>query len=146
MVDFTRELDGSQLLEFRVKDTGSGIKQEDQSKFFKLFGMLEDTNKVNPNRCGLGLTVSKKYIELLGGSITVDSVYGEGTEMFFTIASREIKQTQENNQLHLLNMSQADLRAAPILHYSDYRVNDEHSIGEDTINKCNLFTNNESKF
>ncbi|CAI2387821.1 unnamed protein product [Moneuplotes crassus] len=80
-----RSLNGSQVLEFRVKDTGVGIKEEDQDKIFELYGMVEDKNNLNPNGCGLGLTISKKYIELLGGKIWVNSIYGSGTEMIFTI-------------------------------------------------------------
>ncbi len=47
--------------------------------------MVEGSTHLNPNGCGLGLTVSKKYVEVLGGEIQVRSIYGTGTEMIFTI-------------------------------------------------------------
>jgi two-component system sensor histidine kinase/response regulator len=66
-------------LTFIVNDTGIGIKKEDQKKLFKLFGMVKNTNNLNPNGCGIGLTVSQKYLEKLGGAIYLESSYGRGT-------------------------------------------------------------------
>ncbi|CAI2387541.1 unnamed protein product [Moneuplotes crassus] len=83
--------DGSTILEFRVKDTGIGIKEEDQPKLFELFGMIEDNSNLNTNGCGLGLTVCKKYVEVLGGDIKVKSIYGIGTEMIFTVIPIDYK-------------------------------------------------------
>ena len=72
-------------IQFSVKDTGVGIKEEDYDKLFKPFGMLEHNNHLNPHGCGIGLTVCKKYLHKLGGDIRVKSKYGEGTVMIFTI-------------------------------------------------------------
>ena len=60
-------------------DTGLGIKQDDISKLFKLFGKLEANNNLNKHGVGLGLTFSKKLSEKLGGIIEVKSKVGEGT-------------------------------------------------------------------
>ena len=46
------------MIEFIVKDTGVGIKKEDQSKLFKLFGFLDTTKEINTNGIGLGLHIS----------------------------------------------------------------------------------------
>ena len=40
---------------------------------------------INPNGCGIGLTVSKKFIDALGGSIQLNSKYGQGTTVTFSI-------------------------------------------------------------
>lgn len=80
------ELDKS-FVEFSVQDTGIGIKEEDQSKLFSLFGMVSSTSNLNPNGCGIGLTVSKKYVEKLGGTIKLKSVFNVGTVITFTIKS-----------------------------------------------------------
>ena len=74
-----------QMIEFRVVDTGIGISEDDQSKLFKLFGRLPQQNNINPNGCGIGLTVSKKFVEALGGSIDLYSKHGEGTRVTFTV-------------------------------------------------------------
>ncbi|CAI2385935.1 unnamed protein product [Moneuplotes crassus] len=70
---------------FEVTDTGVGIKKSEQKKLFKLFGMADSDKNMNPNGCGIGLTISKKYIEKLGGSIKLSSVYKKGTTTKFTI-------------------------------------------------------------
>lgn len=75
-----RCLDGSKEVEFKVKDTGIGIREKDQGKLFKLFGMLEDSQSMNPNGCGIGLTVSKKYVEKLGGQIRIKSIHQDDIE------------------------------------------------------------------
>ena len=76
--------ENSSFVEFWVSDTGIGIKIEDQSKLFKLFEMRSD-NELSPNGTGIGLTVSKKYIENLGGKIWLNSKFGQGTIVTFTI-------------------------------------------------------------
>ena len=73
------------FVRFWVKDTGIGIKEKDQGKLFKLFGMIEDNNQLNPNGWGIGLTVSKKYVEKLGGEIKLKSRFGKGTIIIFTV-------------------------------------------------------------
>lgn len=72
-------------LEFSVSDSGVGIKSQDISKLFKLFGKLESKNNLNKQGVGLGLTFSKKIIEKLGGQIEVSSKIGEGTTFKFWI-------------------------------------------------------------
>jgi signal transduction histidine kinase len=73
------------FIEFLVADTGVGISDTDKGKLFKLFGMLDTTKTINPNGWGIGLTVSKAYVEKLGGQISVDSEVNKGTIMRFTI-------------------------------------------------------------
>lgn len=48
-----------EIIEFKVIDTGIGIKQEDLSKLFQLFSKLEVRNGINQNGVGLGLTICK---------------------------------------------------------------------------------------
>ncbi|CAI2382678.1 unnamed protein product [Moneuplotes crassus] len=71
--------------EFQVRDTGIGISAKEQDKLFKLFGMLTDTKKINPNGSGIGLTVSKKYVEAMGGEIHLKSACKIGTDVTFSI-------------------------------------------------------------
>lgn len=70
--------------EFTVEDTGIGIKDEDQGKLFQLFGMVRHEDGLNHNGCGIGLTISKKYVEKLGGEIKLESKYQVGTKITFT--------------------------------------------------------------
>ena len=51
------------LLQITVKDTGIGIKKENQKKLFKLFGYVQDANGLNTHGIGLGLVISEKIIK-----------------------------------------------------------------------------------
>lgn len=62
-----------------VADTGIGISAADQKLIFKDFHRVEDSLTANYDGAGLGLTLSKRLVELHGGSITVSSELGEGS-------------------------------------------------------------------
>ncbi|CAI2382741.1 unnamed protein product [Moneuplotes crassus] len=137
-VCMVKSLDGSDYLEFRVQDTGTGIKEQDQECLFKLFGVLEDNEDLNPNGCGLGLTISKKYVELLGGEIHVESIYGEGTEMIFTILITEIKRLPSLPDLSSKNLSTFSLKSIKPYPESDLKVSEEHISSLNPINKLHI--------
>jgi len=100
-------------IEVSVIDTGIGISDEDKPKLFTLFSMLKDTLRLNPNGCGIGLTVSNKYIEMLQGSFELESKLGSGTCMKFIIPTpitdmvnfEENKLENDNNSLEGLHSS-----------------------------------------
>ena len=71
-----------------VTDTGVGIKEEDEEKLFSYFGKLKDTSMINPQGVGLGLHISKKLTEAMGGTITLKSKYNAGTSITFSIENR----------------------------------------------------------
>lgn len=68
------------VLRFSVKDTGMGIKEENLDKIFEAFEQenAEITHKFGGT--GLGLSIVKRFTELMGGSVTVESEYGAGSE------------------------------------------------------------------
>ncbi len=66
-------------LKFTVADTGIGIKESDVAKLFQPFDRLEETKNRNIEGTGLGLSIAGTYVELMGGHIDVESVYGEGS-------------------------------------------------------------------
>ena len=72
------------MLKISVIDTGIGIKQEDQSKLFKLFGFLESTKEINTKGIGLGLYICKKIINIFGGEVHLNSEFGQGSTFTFT--------------------------------------------------------------
>ena len=75
---------------FAVQDTGIGIKEEDMDKLFTAFKRLEELKNSGIQGTGLGLDISKKYVELMGGNLEVDSVYGQGSTFFFTLDQQVI--------------------------------------------------------
>lgn len=73
------------FIEFYVKDTGIGIKPESHKKIFERFHQIESayTRKFGGN--GLGLPISKSLVELLGGTIWMESEKGCGSTFYFTV-------------------------------------------------------------
>ena len=72
-------------IEFIVSDTGIGIKEEKLSDLFQPFKQLDSSTTRKYGGTGLGLVICKRFIEMMGGEIWVDSTYGEGTTFHFTI-------------------------------------------------------------
>ena len=77
-VSLTVEVVGDNLV-FTVTDSGIGIKPEDLSNLFEPFKQIDTTRNRNIQGTGLGLSISRNLVELMGGVITVDSVYGRGS-------------------------------------------------------------------
>ncbi len=66
-------------LSFRIEDTGCGIRQEDLEGIFENFRQVDSKRNRSVEGTGLGLSITKHLVELMQGTITVESVYGEGT-------------------------------------------------------------------
>lgn len=71
--------DDSLTLEITVSDTGMGIKEEDIPVLFDSFSRLDEKKNKGIEGTGLGLAITKRLIDMMNGSIDVESVYGEGT-------------------------------------------------------------------
>jgi protein-histidine pros-kinase len=71
--------DGKGTVEIRVADTGIGIGQGDQLKLFNAFTQVGESGSSRHSGTGLGLHLSQKLAELLGGHITCSSTLGEGS-------------------------------------------------------------------
>jgi signal transduction histidine kinase/CheY-like chemotaxis protein len=66
-------------LVFSLRDTGIGIKEEDYSRLFRPFERLDIMKNRTTQGTGLGLPISSNFCKLMGGSLSVESVYGEGS-------------------------------------------------------------------
>ena len=78
-----RQADGS--VEISVSDTGVGIAPEDQPKIFEEFRQVGSDYAHKVEGTGLGLTLAKKFVELHGGKIWVESEVGKGSKFTFTL-------------------------------------------------------------
>jgi signal transduction histidine kinase len=74
-----------QEIEFFVKDSGIGVSPENIAEIFNRFKRAGNQNEISTTGAGLGLSISKNLIELLGGNIWVESELGKGSEFRFTI-------------------------------------------------------------
>ncbi len=83
-IEFGYEMKDSDI-RFFVKDTGMGIPKEKQKQIFERFVQAQKNLPGNREGVGLGLSISKAYVELLGGKIWVESEKGIGASFFFTI-------------------------------------------------------------
>jgi len=75
--------ENGETLVFKIIDTGIGIKNEDLPKLFKAFEQLDKVKNRSVVGTGLGLSITKAFVEMMGGSVGVESVYKSGTT--FTI-------------------------------------------------------------
>ncbi|HVR97091.1 MAG TPA: ATP-binding protein [Thermoanaerobaculia bacterium] len=80
--------DGGENVVFSVADTGIGIAPEDQNRIFREFGQIEGRLQAKVRGTGLGLALSKKLAELLGGTISLASAPGVGSTFSLIVPRR----------------------------------------------------------
>ena len=89
-IAITLSLIGS-WMEIAVSDTGIGIKEEDLHKLFIAYGRIEDAKTKRYEGMGLGLTISRNLAALLGGTISVTSIYGKGTTFVMSLPMQNME-------------------------------------------------------
>ncbi|WP_297482167.1 ATP-binding protein [Sulfurimonas sp.] len=90
--------EGITRVRFEVQDSGIGVTSEQKSKIFEAFSQADTSITRKYGGTGLGLTISARFIELMGGQLDLQSEPGEGTTFFFTIDFEEIKTKGETLQ------------------------------------------------
>ncbi len=79
------------MLNVAVKDTGIGIKQEDMKKLFSEFDRIEEERNRNVEGTGLGMSITKRLLEMMGSSLRVESTYGLGSIFSFSLKQAVVK-------------------------------------------------------
>lgn len=91
-------LDGNELeLVFNVRDTGIGIPEDKLSRLFKAFSQVDSSTTRKYGGTGLGLVISQRLVELMGGSINVHSKPDAGTSFTFTIKALSSQTSPRQN-------------------------------------------------
>ncbi|MDR0196795.1 MAG: response regulator [Oscillospiraceae bacterium] len=100
-VSFTISVDDDNV-SFSVGDTGIGIKEEDVEKLFDAFTQADARKNRTKTGTGLGLSITKSLVEAMDGSITLESVYGQGSTFRIIIPKilGDEAQIVENNEMH----------------------------------------------
>ncbi|HEY1403377.1 MAG TPA: response regulator, partial [Pyrinomonadaceae bacterium] len=80
-----READGREWVNFSVGDSGIGITKEQMSKLFQPFSQADASTTREFGGTGLGLVITKKFCEMMGGTMGVQSVRGEGSTFIITL-------------------------------------------------------------
>ncbi|MBO5460830.1 MAG: response regulator [Ruminococcus sp.] len=73
-----------------VKDTGIGIKEQDMPKLFGAFQRMDSTVRSSGKRTGLGLAITNRLVEMMGGKLEVQSVYGKGSAFAFKLVQHVV--------------------------------------------------------
>lgn len=103
--------EGKVLLHFAVSDSGIGIRKEKQDAIFEAFSQADGSTTRNFGGTGLGLTITKQLIELMGGRIWVESVPGRGSAFHFIVEFGATSQVEINvNEESAVEKRQMDRR------------------------------------
>ena len=92
-----RQNDQAAVIRFEVRDTGIGISPEAQERIFERFTQADDSTTRRYGGTGLGVTISKQLVELMGGQIGVESEPGQGSTFWLQVpfkVSPEVQDTQ----------------------------------------------------
>lgn len=144
-------------LEFSVTDTGIGLKESAMEHLFDSFARFDSERNTNVEGSGLGLSIVNGYVNLMGGTITVDSIYGRGTTFTVNINQGVVDETPINltESIHqnsdTLNVESMKIKDTHVLVTDDNQINlkvikntleyygltvDTASNGEEALNLC----------
>lgn len=94
--DITLHLDWNKVsedeieIEIAVTDTGIGIKEQDIPRLFGVFQRMDSTVRSKNERTGLGLAITKRLVQMMGGELQVQSTYGKGSTFSFKVVQKVV--------------------------------------------------------
>ena len=94
----SEDRDGQGYVRFDVEDTGIGIPEDKQGKIFDAFTQADSSTTRKYGGTGLGLTITRKLVELLGGQLAVSSQIGKGSVFSFLLPIQPQQNEPESNQ------------------------------------------------
>ena len=120
-VERTMEFDNQSTLCFCIRDTGIGMDKAFIPKIFDTFSQEDGSRKTKYGSTGLGMAITKRIVEMMNGSISVESEKGAGTQFAVTVTLRNCDQRKASQD------SAIDPRCFYVLVVDDDRIAAEHS-------------------
>lgn len=111
----------SSILTTEVIDTGIGIDQKYFDELFTPFTQLNTPKEINNNGVGMGLTISKKMVELMDGKISLTSTLGKGTSFIFNVPI--LSKEKQQNKIILDPLQFPKTKPLHILIVEDHKIN-----------------------
>jgi PAS domain S-box-containing protein len=113
-------------IQFAIRDTGIGIPPEKTERLFKAFSQVDPSINRQYGGTGLGLVISKRLCEMMGGTMRVESEEGKGSTFYFTITTPAIaapptisdRHKPDLDQLHLLIVDDNDTNRKILMTYA----------------------------
>ena len=89
IIECTAQFDGQSNFRFTIKDTGIGMSKDYLPRIFEPFSQEDDTTTSRYGGSGLGLAITKNIVQMMNGSITVESTKGVGTEFVINVPLKD---------------------------------------------------------
>jgi CheY-like chemotaxis protein len=118
-VEMGQTQDRHVLLHFAIRDTGIGIAEDKQKLIFEAFAQADSSPSRNYGGTGLGLTISSRLVEMMGGRIWLESKPGQGSTFHFTITFELPQALMERRERKL----EVSLASIPVLVVDDNPTN-----------------------
>ncbi|MDY0116210.1 MAG: ATP-binding protein [Sulfurimonadaceae bacterium] len=104
-----RKIDSAQegitRVRFEIQDSGIGVTSEQKARIFDAFSQADTSITRKYGGTGLGLTISSRFVELMGGHLDLHSEPGEGTTFFFTLDFEEVETLNEKSKGAFTNLN-----------------------------------------
>ncbi len=140
---------------FTIQDTGIGIPKAEQARIFDTFQQVDSSFSKRHQGTGLGLSISKQLIELMGGTIWLESTHGTGSTFYFSVdlklpleaeikavAQPERKVLRPVTPLHILLVEDNRLNRESVIHFLN-EMGHRSSVAEDGEQALEMLRENE---
>jgi two-component system, sensor histidine kinase len=110
-VSTIQSLDASAYLLFKVSDTGVGVAPSKHKKIFRNFSQADGSTTRRYGGTGLGLSISKQLVEMMGGTIGIDSQLGDGAEFWFKLRLELGSMSVQENEISVISHPQKNRKS-----------------------------------